>query len=202
LQIKADAKSGHHELATAGPFLPLPISPRFVHAYGAAASPRRPPSVARGRIVRDGIEPRVPPRGCLCRPYAALATDYDGTIAHDGVVDEPTRAALERLKAAQRRLILVTGREMPGLERVLPDLERFDGIVAEDGALLVDPTSRTRRPLAPPPPPEFAERLRARGVNPLSVGEGIVATWEPNETAVLETKSNVPVENEGIQEHQ
>jgi hydroxymethylpyrimidine pyrophosphatase-like HAD family hydrolase len=28
--------------------------------------------------------------------YVALATDFDGTIAHDGVVDEPTQAALER----------------------------------------------------------------------------------------------------------
>ena len=27
-------------------------------------------------------------------PYAALATDYDGTIARDGAVDGPTLAAL------------------------------------------------------------------------------------------------------------
>ena len=118
--------------------------------------------------------------------YAALATDYDGTIAHDGVVDAPTRTALERLKAAQRRLILVTGRELTDLERVLPGLDLFDRIVAENGALLFDPATRTRRALAPPPPAAFAERLRARGVSPLSVGEVIVATWEPNETAVLE----------------
>ena len=28
----------------------------------------------------------------------ALATDYDGTIAHHGVVDAPTLAALKRFK--------------------------------------------------------------------------------------------------------
>ena len=28
--------------------------------------------------------------------YLALATDYDGTIADDGVVNEPTLAAMER----------------------------------------------------------------------------------------------------------
>jgi len=33
--------------------------------------------------------------------YLALATDYDGTIADDRVVDKPTLAALERLH--QRR---------------------------------------------------------------------------------------------------
>jgi hydroxymethylpyrimidine pyrophosphatase-like HAD family hydrolase len=32
--------------------------------------------------------------------YQALAVDYDGTLATDGHVDEATRAALRRLKAA------------------------------------------------------------------------------------------------------
>lgn len=43
----------------------------------------------------------------------AFATDYDGTLAHNGVVDAPTIAALERLKASGRKLIMVTGRELP-----------------------------------------------------------------------------------------
>ena len=49
--------------------------------------------------------------------YVALATDYDGTIAHHGEVDAPTLAALERLRGASRRLILVTGRELDDLIR-------------------------------------------------------------------------------------
>lgn len=44
--------------------------------------------------------------------YVVLATDYDGTIAHDGVVDAPTLAALEHLRPSGRKLILVTGREL------------------------------------------------------------------------------------------
>src|SRR5208337_1702678 len=40
--------------------------------------------------------------------------------------------------------------------------------------------------LAPEPPKQFIEALRAKEVQPLSVGRSIVATWEPNETAVLE----------------
>ncbi|TIY00324.1 MAG: haloacid dehalogenase, partial [Mesorhizobium sp.] len=30
--------------------------------------------------------------------FIALATDYDGTLAHDGIVAEKTLAALERVK--------------------------------------------------------------------------------------------------------
>ncbi|MBV8575143.1 MAG: HAD family phosphatase, partial [Acetobacteraceae bacterium] len=118
--------------------------------------------------------------------YAALATDYDGTVAHDGVVDDDTVAALERLKAAQRKLILVTGRELEDLQRVIPRLDLFDRVVAENGALLYTPSSQQERPLGDPPPPRFIELLRAQKVQPLSVGRVIVATWEPNETIVLE----------------
>ncbi|UFN49707.1 HAD-IIB family hydrolase [Roseomonas sp. OT10] len=118
--------------------------------------------------------------------YVALATDYDGTIAHHGAVDAPTLEALERLRAGARKLILVTGRELPDLLRVMPDLSVFDLVVAENGALLYHPETREERPLAEPPPERFAERLRELGVEPLSVGRVIVATWEPNETAVLQ----------------
>jgi haloacid dehalogenase-like hydrolase len=43
--------------------------------------------------------------------YQAFATDYDGTLATDGQVDEPTLAALQALRASGRRLVLVSGRE-------------------------------------------------------------------------------------------
>ena len=118
--------------------------------------------------------------------FHALATDYDGTIAHDGVLDDATVAALERLAATGRKLILVTGRELPDLERVCPRLDLFSRVVAENGALLFTPASKEQRPLGPPPPPYFVERLEALRVQPLSVGQVIVATWEPNETIVLD----------------
>ena len=47
--------------------------------------------------------------------YLALATDYDGTLAHDSHVSEEAIAAIERLKESGRKLILVTGRELPEL---------------------------------------------------------------------------------------
>ncbi len=68
--------------------------------------------------------------------YVVLATDYDGTIAHDGGIDAPTLGALERLRAGARRLILVTSRSWEDLRRVMPRLDLFDLVVAENGALL------------------------------------------------------------------
>ena len=64
--------------------------------------------------------------------YLALCTDYDGTIATHGSVDEPTIDALARLKDSGRKLIMVTGREMPDLISVFPRLDLFDLVVAEN----------------------------------------------------------------------
>ena len=126
--------------------------------------------------------------------YLALATDYDGTIATHGVMDEPTTEALKRLRASGRRVLLVTGRELDDLQRVYPDLTVFDRIVAENGALIYDPEKRESLPLASPLPKEFVNELARRGVKPLSVGNVIVATWEPNETTVLETIRDLGLE--------
>jgi hydroxymethylpyrimidine pyrophosphatase-like HAD family hydrolase len=114
-----------------------------------------------------------------------LCTDYDGTIARDGVVAESTLAALQRLRASGRRLLLVTGRELPDLQRAMPNLELFDRVVAENGALLYSPSTHEEHPLADPPSPQLVQALRERDVTPLSVGRCIVATWEPHDATVL-----------------
>lgn len=126
--------------------------------------------------------------------FLALATDYDGTIAHHGIVDSATLEAMEAFKATGRRLILVTGREMPDLLRVFPHVKIFDRIVAENGALIYEPATEQERCVAPPPPPEFVEALERRNVSPLSVGRSIVATWEPHETTVLEVIRDLGLE--------
>lgn len=117
--------------------------------------------------------------------YLALAMDYDGTIADDGIVDELTFAALERLRGSGRRLILITGRELTDLQQVMPRLDLFDLVVAENGALLYDPANHEERTFGDAPPPAFVERLRELGVAPLWVGRAIVATREANEGKVL-----------------
>src|ERR1043166_3738767 len=119
--------------------------------------------------------------------YVALATDYDGTLATDSIVPPSTLEALDRLRRSGRKVILVTGRELDDLRSVMPDLERFDRIVAGRGALLYGPREKEMKALASPPPAAFIDRLRQRDVLPLSVGAVIVATWQPNETIVLET---------------
>jgi hypothetical protein len=126
--------------------------------------------------------------------YLALATDYDGTLASEGRVLEETIAALERLRQSGRKLILVTGRELDDLLRVFPEIELFDMVVAENGALLYRPDTREEKPLTSSPPEEFVKALRDRGVDPLSVGRVIVATWHPHETTVLEAIRDLGLE--------
>lgn len=126
--------------------------------------------------------------------FHVLATDYDGTIAHHGQVDERTVASLKRLLASGRRLVLVTGRELPELLTVLPEIDLFEWVVAENGGLLYRPATREEIPLGEAPPARFVEVLTARGVGPISVGRSIVATWEPHETTVLETIRDLGLE--------
>jgi hydroxymethylpyrimidine pyrophosphatase-like HAD family hydrolase len=113
-----------------------------------------------------------------------LATDYDGTLALNGHVDEPTVAALRRFLASGRQLVLVTGRELQELLGILPEISLFERVLAENGALLYRPATREALPLAGPPPDELVQRLTEEGVRPLSIGQVIVATWEANENAV------------------
>jgi hydroxymethylpyrimidine pyrophosphatase-like HAD family hydrolase len=116
--------------------------------------------------------------------FDALATDYDGTIAHDGRVDDDTLAALRRARGAGLKLLLVTGRELTDLSNTFQHTEMFDLVVAENGAVLFDPKTAAVRLLAPSPPAELVEWLTERNV-PLSIGHSIVATVEPHEHAVL-----------------
>ena len=126
--------------------------------------------------------------------FVALAVDYDGTLAHNGYVAPETVEALRQVRASGRKLILVTGRELPDLEHVFPEIEVFDLVVAENGALLFDPVKREETLLEEPPPAAFVDRLRTLGVSPLSVGRCIVATWEPNEKLVLEAIRDLGLE--------
>ena len=119
--------------------------------------------------------------------YHLLATDYDGTLAADGRVDDATVAALKDVLATGRKLVLVTGRELEDLASVFPELTLFERIVAENGAMLYRPATKERRRLADPPPAALLAALRQRGVAPLAKGEVVVATREPHEAVVLET---------------
>lgn len=118
--------------------------------------------------------------------YHALAADYDGTLAHHGLIDENTWAALRKFRETGRKLVMVTGRELDELLGLLHgNVDVFDRIVAENGGLIYEPATRETRILCEPPPPKFADELKRRGVDPVCVGRVIVATWEPHEDTVL-----------------
>ena len=130
--------------------------------------------------------------------YYALAADYDGTLAHDGLVGDATWAALKKLKASGRKLLMVTGRDLDELLGIIAGgADLFDRVVAENGAVVYHPETKELRTLADPPPERFIAELRKRmgitdpdvksahGPKLLAVGRVIVATWEPHQHTVL-----------------
>lgn len=130
--------------------------------------------------------------------FHALATDYDGTLAHLGTVKASTIAKLEKLRASGRKLLLVTGRQLDDLLQAFPRADIFDSIVAENGALLYSPHTRKERLLADPVPHGFVEELRRRNVSPIAVGRSIVATLRPHENAVLQALADLGLDRQII----
>lgn len=118
--------------------------------------------------------------------YRALACDYDGTLAHDGVITESTAAALDRFRRSGRHLFMVTGRELPDLKRVCPILDRFEWLVVENGALLYRRATGATQLLCEPASEPLVEALRKFALPHFSVGQAIIATVEPHEVIVLE----------------
>jgi HAD superfamily hydrolase (TIGR01484 family) len=126
--------------------------------------------------------------------YLALATDYDGTLATHGAVQPHVLASLQKARDMGRRLVLVTGRVWPELQAVFPEYRVFHRIVAENGALLIDPETAEQTLLGAAPSEQFVERLQQQHVEPLSVGRVIVATWEPWQNVVLEAIRDLGLE--------
>lgn len=104
---------------------------------------------------------------------SAFALDYDGTIAQHGRFDPEVRQAIGDVRRRGLIVALVTGRRLADLRTVTSDLNCFDVIVAENGAVLEFPASGRHACLGHPPPPAFLAALRDRGV-PFAVGESIV----------------------------
>ncbi|MCL6436787.1 MAG: Cof-type HAD-IIB family hydrolase [Leptolyngbyaceae cyanobacterium HOT.MB2.61] len=138
--------------------------------------------------------------------YLAIATDYDGTLAQDGQVEEATLVALRHWRSKGRKLILITGRQFDDLLQVCPCLDLFDWVVAENGAMLYQPTSRIEKLLADRPVQEFIQRLSDRiqkaiqstatsssqefaklrsNIASVATGRVIVATWEPHSVEAI-----------------
>jgi HAD superfamily hydrolase (TIGR01484 family) len=126
--------------------------------------------------------------------YLALATDYDGTLAKGGVAAPDAVDAIRRMRETGRKAILVTGRVLDDLRETFDALDVFDRVVAENGAVLLDPSTRASRRLADPPPDALVERLREAGVEPLLTGEVVVSTREPFEREAVEAIKDLGLE--------
>jgi hydroxymethylpyrimidine pyrophosphatase-like HAD family hydrolase len=126
--------------------------------------------------------------------FAALATDYDGTLAHRGIVDNDILKGVARVRESGRRLLLVTGRRLDDLFNTFNGVDTFDLVVAENGALLYDPVTKREETIAQAPPPDFVAALTEAGVRPLDCGRVIVATLENHKEAIIDTIARMGLE--------
>ena len=127
--------------------------------------------------------------------FAAVAIDYDGTLARDGIVHSATVSALEQLVASGRKFILVTGRTLRELLPLFPQADLCARIVAENGAVLYCPASRETRLLAEPVSLALVEALNLKKVTPLDTGDCIIATLRPHEISVMEAIRDLGLEH-------
>jgi hypothetical protein len=104
---------------------------------------------------------------------AAIALDYDGTIALNDIMDASVRTAIAAARDAGIAVVLATGRRLDDLRRAAGDLTCFDVVVAENGAVVDFPLRGRHVVLGHPPPPEFVAELGRRGVI-CQAGEALV----------------------------
>lgn len=116
---------------------------------------------------------------------AAVAVDYDGTIAVEGAFDPTVRDAISQLRLHGIAVILVTGRRLADLQTVAGNLGCFNAVVAENGAVLYFPESGRRAVLGHPPNSRFIEGLHQRGID-FAVGDSIVETDAARASSVLD----------------
>jgi hypothetical protein len=96
---------------------------------------------------------------------SVIALDYDGTISLDDQLDRSMRDAIADVRRRGVAVMLVTGRRLDDLRRVVGKLHFVDGVVAENGALVHFPDGGLTTTLAPPVPPAFVARLQKEGIH-------------------------------------
>ena len=104
-----------------------------------------------------------------------IAVDVDGTL-YDGIGVAPEAvAALAGARRAGHLVVIVTGRRWEGLDLVVPDvLALADGVVCEEGGVVVDLASAEVRLLGDPVEPGLVAALVEAGVTPLDIGHVVI----------------------------
>lgn len=101
-----------------------------------------------------------------------IATDYDGTIARNGVLDASVRESIGNARKRGVLVVIVTGRILSELRGVAGCLDFVDGVVAENGAVVALPNGHVTL-LGAPPPMCLIEKLTQRGID-FKVGRCVV----------------------------
>lgn len=114
-----------------------------------------------------------------------LALDYDGTTAVNDTVDSGVRSAIADARSRRIAVVLVTGRRLADLQRVVGDLHFVDAVMAENGAALHLPGSGHSTTLAPAPSTTLLEDLTSRGVAHIP-GECLVEAGAEHAHSVLD----------------
>jgi hydroxymethylpyrimidine pyrophosphatase-like HAD family hydrolase len=117
---------------------------------------------------------------------SVLALDYDGTIAQDGILDPEVRQAILDVRAHDLTVVIVTGRILDDLRRVMGDLRLVDAVVAENGAVLAFPASGRSFVLAPPASERMLAELRRRGIE-ARAGACVIETAAEHAGDVVDT---------------
>lgn len=101
-----------------------------------------------------------------------IATDYDGTIATDGVLNQGVREAIANARRRGVLVVIVTGRILSELRSVVGSLDFVDGVVAENGAVVAFPHGHVTV-LGGSPPLALITKLTERGIE-FKVGQCVV----------------------------
>lgn len=101
-----------------------------------------------------------------------IATDYDGTIARDGVLAPTVREAIANARSRGVLVVIVTGRILSELRHVAGCLDFVDGVVAENGAVVALPNGHVTL-LGNAPPLSLISKLTERGID-FKVGRCVV----------------------------
>ncbi len=124
--------------------------------------------------------------------YRAFAFDYDGTLTR---LTRPSTETLNAIGAARQRgdlAILATGRILSELRADFPDVDdHFDGIVAENGAVVCD--RRGKRALVDRVPRSLEDELLRRGV-PVRAGDVLLACDGIHSQTVFDTVTDSGLE--------
>jgi phosphoglycolate phosphatase (TIGR01487 family) len=114
----------------------------------------------------------------------AVAVDLDGTLTEDETLSRPALSAVDAVRESGVAVVLVTGRTPSELEQTYPGvLERFDAVVAENGAVLI--VEDDVRQLAAPVEQSLAAELSAREV-PFRRGQVLLAGDAVHAPAVVD----------------